>query len=165
MMKKEERRRFLLSPKMLNAINLGTWDSIVLFSKEEWKIWKEEFQRFNIPLSMLAEFQHWKSLWFCSIGVSIGLLPSGPVSDSKSRVYFLWHRKIPCFDLVTSIPKKYLRFPSCFISNSDARYYCKLEISSWSFPITIMSSTYIIKAVIFPFPLFKNKVWSELLAL
>ena len=30
---------------MLNAINLGTWDSIVLSSKEEWKIIQEEFQR------------------------------------------------------------------------------------------------------------------------
>ena len=45
MMMKEERRRFLLSPKMLNVINLGTWDSIILSSKEEWKIWQEEFQR------------------------------------------------------------------------------------------------------------------------
>ena len=81
---------------------------------------------------------------------------------SQEYIFFL-HRKIPCFDLATSIPKKYLRFPSCFISDSDAMYCCRLEITSlvisWNNHVIYIYS----QNVIFPFLSFKRCDQSYLL--
>ena len=59
------------------------------------------------------------SLAFNTIEISTGLHPIIHVSFNKSRVYFLWDTKIPSFDVVTSIPRKYLRFSKSLISNSS----------------------------------------------
>jgi hypothetical protein len=65
----------------------------------------------------------------------------------RSRKYFCWKINIPCFDLGTSIPYKYFKYPKSFIPNLCARDFFNLGISSSSFPITIISSTYTIKTV------------------
>lgn len=36
-------------------------------------------------------------------------------STISSIAYFLWLRQIPCFDLATSIPRKYFNYPESFM--------------------------------------------------
>ncbi|MFS7906854.1 hypothetical protein Hanom_Chr01g00064101 [Helianthus anomalus] len=80
-------------------------------------------------------------------------------------MYFFWQIKIPCLDLSTSIPRKYFSLPMSFISNSWNRFSFNFVISTLSFPVMIISSTYKIRHVT-SFPLcLMNKVWSELLCL
>ena len=60
-------------------------------------------------------------------GSSVGMLPSFPISLSKSRVYFVWEMKIPFLLLVTSIPGKCCSCPRSLTTNSDYRhYYCSI---------------------------------------
>ena len=99
------------------------------------------------------------------MGVFVDLQSSIPIFVSRSSVYFLWERNIPCFDRATSMPNKYFKHLRFFILNSYARCVCRFKISSSSFPVMIISLTYIIKVVTFPFWCFKNRVWSELLCL
>ncbi|MFS8028803.1 hypothetical protein Hanom_Chr16g01514751 [Helianthus anomalus] len=97
-------------------------------------------------------------LWFTTIGVSASLQLIKPVSARRSRTYFFWQMKIPRLDLKTSIPRKYLRFPRSFISNFENKLFSSRAISSTSFPVIIMSSTYMIRQVTRPFLLLRNRV-------
>ncbi|KAM7466158.1 hypothetical protein LguiB_013720 [Lonicera macranthoides] len=75
------------------------------------------------------------------MGVSDGLHPLIPVSDSRSRIYFRCETTIPLFERATSIPRKYRRSPRSLISNSLARFCFRRLISSTSSPVKIISST------------------------
>jgi len=81
---------------------------------------------------------------FSFIGVLTGLQAVIPVYFNKSRAYFRWDKKIPSFDLDTSIPRKYFKWPRDFISNSWARRFCNAFCSPGLFLVTIISSTYTI---------------------
>ncbi|KAL6327515.1 hypothetical protein AAG906_021600 [Vitis piasezkii] len=52
--------------------------------------------------------------------------------------------KIPCVEYVTSIPRKYFRFPSSFISNSVANLCFTSCFSLSSFPVTMMSQGFVV---------------------
>ncbi|KAJ0546928.1 hypothetical protein HanIR_Chr08g0366361 [Helianthus annuus] len=75
------------------------------------------------------------------MGVSAGLQSTIPTSANKSRMYFFWQINIPCFDLSTSIPRKYSSLPKSFISNSVNNLSLSFIISSSSSPVMIISST------------------------
>jgi hypothetical protein len=79
----------------------------------------------------------------------MALHPSILVTLRRSSIYFYWEINILCFDLATSIPRKYFKLPRSFIPNSLARDYFKFYISPLSFPVKTISSTYAIKVVIF----------------
>ena len=77
-------------------------------------------------------------------GSSVGMLPSFPISLSKSRVYFVWEMKIPFLLLVTSIPGKCCSCPRSLTTNSDYRhYYCSilqiLGVVSYKLPVQEIS--------------------------
>lgn len=80
--------------------------------------------------------------------VSAGFTPSFPVSSRRSRVYFSYEITIPFLYLATSIPRKYFSDPRSLISNL---VYKKplTQISSTSFPMSIMSSTYTANKITF----------------
>ena len=99
------------------------------------------------------------------IEVSAGLQSIILVSVRKSRIYFFWDIKMPLFYLSTSIPRKYLRFPRSFISNSLNNLLFNCLISSSSSPVIIISSTYMIRQVTLVPLLLINKVSSALLCL
>ena len=48
------------------------------------------------------------------IGVEQGFAASIPLSANISNAYFLWLICIPCFDLVTSNPRKKTKKPEIF---------------------------------------------------
>jgi hypothetical protein len=79
----------------------------------------------------------------------MALHPSIAYTLRRSSIYFCWEINIPCFDLATSIPRKYFKLPRSFIPNSLARDYFKLCISPFSFLVKTISLTYAIKVVIF----------------
>ena len=78
---------------------------------------------------------------FCSTGNREGLEPRNPVSSNISSAYFLWHRVIPCLDLATSIPKKYLSCPKFLSLNLLERNCLVSSMSCKLFPTSITSST------------------------
>lgn len=98
------------------------------------------------------------NLWFASIGVAHGL-QLAILAFSKSNTYFLWERKIPCFDL--TMLRKYFKEPKSLISNSFAKLPFKKITSTSSFHVTIISSTYTIKAISLGPCLLINRVWSN----
>jgi hypothetical protein len=88
-------------------------------------------------------------LTFTSTGLSVDLHLGISISFRRSSIYFRWEINIPCFDLVTSMPRKYFRLPKSFVSNSLARRCFKFCISPSSFLVKTISSTFIIKAASF----------------
>jgi hypothetical protein len=54
-----------------------------------------------------------------SEGVEGGLAPKNPVSDKRSKQYFLWHKKIPLDECATSNPKKYFNLPKSLILKDE----------------------------------------------
>ena len=115
---------------------------------------------FDISPYLLAS-QHLLFFFLASIGVSLGLQPIMPVSVNRSRVYFCCETLIPFFDLTTSIHRKYQIFLKSFTSNSVARTFFNLPISLMLSPMRIMSFTYTIRIIFFPFLCLKNIVSSN----
>jgi len=97
----------------------------------------DQFQRAHTILFQLT---------FTSTGLSVDLHLGISISFRRSSIYFRWEINIPCFDLVTSMPRKYFRLPKSFVSNSLARRCFKFCISPSSFLVKTISSTFIIKA-------------------
>ena len=92
-----------------------------------------------MPLSMTVSPWASPSLWFCSIGVFVGLRLVLLVSFSLSNTYFYWDMKIPYLGWATSKPRKYFNLASAFISNSLIKHFLKASLPSKSSPITKMS--------------------------
>ena len=106
------------------------------------------------------------SLWFNSIYVSIDLHPNIPDSLRRSSTYFCCDTNIPSFDRATSIPRKYLSFPSYYISNTLANWSLSNCISIGSLPVTIISSTYTINVVtLLEVECYMYNMWSPWLCL
>lgn len=83
-----------------------------------------------------------------AIGFSKALYPSILVSLRRSRIYIDWGKNILCFDLATSMPRKYFKLPKSFISNSFAREF--LSFISHRHFVTRITSTYTTRVISFP---------------
>lgn len=96
-----------------------------------------------------------------SSGVLTSLLSNIPLSTRRSIQYCLWQSEIPLDEWATSNPRKYLRIPKSLTPKLDCRVCFTVAISSKSFPINTISSTYTISAVIFSPIFLTNKEWSK----
>lgn len=92
-------------------------------------------------------------------GCGTRLQPIILASFNKSNTYFLSERKMSWFDLKISIPRKYFKEPKSLISNYFANLLLSYTISTSSFHVTNMSSTYAIRVVILITWCLRDNVW------
>ena len=104
-------------------------------------------RRWYISLSTGVSSSTSPSLWLGSIGVLSDLHTNFLVSLRRSVTYFQRKIQIPYLECATSILRKYFNIPNSLISNSLIKYYLKVYLSSSSFLVMMMSSTYIKRAV------------------
>lgn len=129
-------------------------------------IWSCQRQIYEASHKLLISIYIYKSLtcyllsrWLDSIGLAQVLHPNILDSFNKSNTYFLWERKIPYFDFVTSIPRKYFSEQTSVISNCLAKLPLRLTIFVSSFLVTTISSTYTLSVVTLCPCLFTKSVW------
>ena len=104
-------------------------------------------RRWYICLFIIVSSLASLSLWLRSSGVLVGLYTNFLVSLRWFVTYFYWEIKVLYLECATSIPRKYFNLPNSLISNSLVKHCLKVYLSSSSFPIMMMSSTYTKRAV------------------
>jgi len=83
------------------------------------------------------------SFRFCSIGRVASGDPSNFIPSRTSNAYFGWEIEMPSVEHATSIQRKHFSFLRSLIPNCSWRNALRVAIVVGSFPVMIISSTYI----------------------